>query len=568
MTFLWPWSLLAGALVVGAALWALHRPWRRVAVVGSLALWEKALGALGWQERRRSRRVSLSWLCLLLGAIAAVLAAANPTWFHSSPARRITIAPVASAELSGPGGTEEMRSAMAALLNRLAPHDQVRLLLPAPAGGDSGWLSVPQAQARLADVRLLPARAADIAPQGASGDSQHIYYFVPAGTPTPAGPKFSTVELSTEPVPTTIQAIGTEALAGGKVQVFMSVRRGNMPNDPYIAVSFLSASGKQTGKTESWYLISDRFVQEAQASEAMAFRGSSPGDEPGTSAYLVHRPAQVRKVAMVGPDNPLIRRFIQVDAALRLVSSADQADLVIANATTPPADKPALVIAPPDEPAGWRWGKAMENVPLKQLDVAASAEVMRDVRLEGVVVRRLRMWIPGDDVAQKVLAAWKKEAVILQDDGAAGQSPRRVYVAFDLDARNTNFGMSSDFVVFLANVVRYLAPDRQGQERYEYQTPIQAGPQKDWVRLAGSPPPAEASAALPWPGIYKDRDGELHAINLLGLQPGTAAKDPKDAVAALPLPPPEQIGFTLALWPMLLGAGLVLWLLGWGLRLR
>jgi hypothetical protein len=73
---------------------------------------------------------------------------------------------------------------------------------------------------------------------------------------------------------------------------------------------------------------------------------------------------------------------------------------------------------------------------------------------------------------------------------------------------------------------------------------------------------------LPWPGIYKDRDGELHAINILGLQFGTVAKDPKDAVAALPLPPPEQIGLTLALWPMLLGAGLVLWLLGWGLRLR
>ena len=210
----------------------------------------------------------------------------------------------------------------------------------------------------------------------------------------------------------------------------------------------------------------------------------------------------------------------------------------------------------------------MDNVALKQLDVAASAEIMRDVRLEGVVVRRLRTWIPGDQVAQKVLASRRKEGVILQDDGAAGQSPRRVYVAFDLDARNSNFGMSSDFVVFLNNVVRYLAPDRQGQERYEYQSPLQAGPQKDWVRLAGPPPPAEASGALPWPGIYKDRDGQLHAINLLGLQSGTAAKVPQDAVVALPLPPPEQIGFTLSLWPMLLGPGLILWLLGWRLRLR
>lgn len=554
---------------MGAALWALHRPWRRVAVVGSLALWEKALGALGRQERRRSRRVSLSWLCLLAGAIAAVLAAANPTWFHSSPARRIAIAPVASAELAGPGGIEEMRSATTALLKRLAPNDQVQLLFPAVAGGDSGWLSVPQAQARLDNLKLLPARAADIVPQTGAGDSQHVYYVVPAGTASPTGPKFSTVELPARLATATVDAIGAEALAGGKAQVFMAVGQDRPIQSLSIEASCLSASGALTGQPQRWRSrASDRFVQEMQAGEAMKFVCSEMSDRPGVSAYLVHRPAQVRKVAMLGPDNPLIRRFIQVNSSLRLVGSAEQADLVIANATTPPPDKPAMVIAPLDEPAGWRWGKAMENVSLRQLDVAANTEVMRDVHLEGVVVRRLRTWIPGDQVAQKVLAAWRKEAVILQDDGAAGQSPRRVYVSFGLDAANTNFGMSSGFVVFLANVVRYLVPDRQASERYEYQTPLQAGPQKDWIRVAGSPPPAEASATLPWPGIYRDRDGELHAINLLGLQSGAAAKAPQDAVAALPLPPPEQIGLSLALWPMLLGAGLVLWLLGWGLRLR
>ena len=569
MTLLWPWSLLAGVLAMGAALWALYRPWRQVAVVGSLALWEKAVGALGRQERRRSRRVSLSWLCLLAGALAAVLAAANPTWFSSSPARRIMIVPVASAELAGPGGIAEIRSAAVALAGRLAPHDQVRLLLPAVAGGDSGWLSVAQARERLASVKLLPARAADIIPQGGFGDSQHVFYLVPAGTPTPTGPTFSTVELPA-PLPETINAIGAEPMPGGKAQVFMAVRN---PTESRLSVkaSSMSASRRMLGQYEIWYpnKSSGRFIQEAKAGDALSFLCLETIDMPGTSAYLVHRRAEVRKVAMLGPDNPLIRRFIQVDSALRLVSSAEQADLVIANEVAPPPEKPALVIAPSDEPAGWRWGTAMENVVLKQLDVAANAEVMRDVHLEGVVARRLRTWIAGDEVTQKMLAAWKKEAVILQDDGAAGQSPRRVYVSFGLDARNTNFGMSSDFVVFLDNVVRYLSPNRQGQERYEYETPLQAGPQRDWVRLAGSPPPPEANDALPWPGIYKDRDGGLHAVNLLGLQSGsTVAQTPHDAVAALPLPPPEQIGFTLALWPMMLGAGLVLWLLGWGLRLR
>ena len=572
MTFLWPWSLLAGVLVMGAALWALYRPWRRMAVVGSLALWEKALGALGRQERRRSRRVSLPWLCLLLGAVAAVLAAANPTYFHSSPARRITIAPVASAELAGPGGIEEMRSAAAALLDRLAPHDQVQLLLPAQAGGDSGWLSVPQAKVRLADIKLLPARAADIVPETSPGDSQHIYYFVAAGTPVPSGPRFSTVELPTRLATATINEIGAEAMAGVKVQVFMSVQaEAAPPSTPGGELSIETTVLSTSGATQATFWrphSSDRFVQEVQAGDAMKFFCSRVGGRPGASAYLVHHPAQVRKVAMQGLDNPLVRRFIQVNSALRLVSAADQADLVIANETTPPTDKPALVILPPVEPAGWRWGQERQNVLLKQLDVSANTAVMRDVHWEGVVVRRLRAWVPGDEVTQKVLAGLQKEAVILQDDGGPDRSPRRVYVSFALDARNTNFGMSADFVVFLDNVVRHLVPDRQGQERYDYETPLQAGPQNSWVRLAGSPPPAEADATLPWPGIYKDRDGELHAINLLGLQSGPVAKSPLETVAALPLPPPQQVGLTLALWPVLMGAGLMLWLLGWGLRLR
>jgi hypothetical protein len=561
MTFVSPWWLFAAAPVLGAALWALYRPWRQIAVVGSLQLWQKAAAALGSPNRQRSRRVSLSWLCLLGGAIAAVLAAANPIHVGEAPARRVAVAPIPSSELAGDGGLENLRQAVSAFLDRLSPNDQVRLFAPLSLK-DSGWITPSQAGTQLAQMKLLPIRAADILPHAQSEQAQHVYYFLPAGTPAPAGPDISTVEVASPRPPVTLQAVGGEETDNGRMQAFLSVS----PNGNECIIHFDDGAVDAQGHPRNLALNVhadglNRGVLDLQAAEAIAF--SWPNQLGG--AYLVRRPAQVRKVAILGADNPLIRRFVLVNPDLQLVASAEQADLVIANEIDPPAGKPALVIAPPTEPRGWRWGGTIQNLSFKELDVASTMEIMRDVHLEGVVARRVRTLIPGDQVTQKVLAAWKKEAVILQDDGEQG-APPRVYVSFALDARNTNFGLSTDFVVFLANVANYLAPSRQGQQRYEYQTPLQAGAHKDWVRTFGPPSPAGGGAELPWPGIYKDGDGKLHAINLLGLRSGTPKIKPVDAVAALPLPPPEQIRSPLVLWPMLLGAAVVLWLIGWGLR--
>ncbi len=127
--------------------------------------------------------------------------------------------------------------------------------------------------------------------------------------------------------------------------------------------------------------------------------------------------------------------------------------------------------------------------------------------------------------------------------------------------------MTPDFVVFLANVTRYLVPDRQGEETYTWQTPLQAGRHVDWTRVAGAPPPDGADTSLPWPGLYKDSTGELHAINLLGLAAAQPKLPPDQALAAAPLPEPQEFSSTLALWPFLVCSAMVLWLLGWTLRL-
>ena len=141
MTFLWPWTFVALMPVAAVAAWVLFRPRRRVAVVGTLALWQRALDALDTASRRRTRRVTAAWVALLAGAVAAVLAGAGPEYHATAPARRVAVAVHPSAEL-GKRGLEEMRTAVAGLLDRLGPKGRVQLVLPTVAGGAGRWGAV------------------------------------------------------------------------------------------------------------------------------------------------------------------------------------------------------------------------------------------------------------------------------------------------------------------------------------------------------------------------------------------------------------------------------------------
>jgi hypothetical protein len=321
------------------------------------------------------------------------------------------------------------------------------------------------------------------------------------------------------------------------------------------------------------------------------------------SAQVARVGAAKRKVAIIGRDEPLLRRFIQADRALELVGSAGEADFVFANLAEPPPDKPALVIDPPGDPPGWRRGPLRRAVTLADANVAADDPLLARVNLSSVAVRRVRPWTRLDASALQPLVSIDGGAVILASpwraggSGSAGQdAPARIYVAFELSGDNTNFGVSEAFVVLLANAARLLAPPGATAAAYEYAAPIQAPRLAGWKRISQSadslPEQVKAYAAgpLPEPGVYLDQAGRVRAISLVGLRaapapaaaptvsppsaiapkPGSepAPADPLQAVAAAPLPQPRVVGTQLELWPLLAAAAMALWLAGWAMRMR
>ena len=311
---------------------------------------------------------------------------------------------------------------------------------------------------------------------------------------------------------------------------------------------------------------------------------------PGARACLSRQKSISAKLAMVGRDDPLVRRFIQINPALRLVEDAALADAVIAIAALPPGDKPALVIDPPQPPPGYRPGEKLTNLPLRQADLQADSPLLRYVDLAAVAVRQSRGWREGDLASGQKIVSYQGQVLVLAQD-----APRRLYVAFDFDPENTNFGLTDSFVAFLANATGWLLPQARRQVSYSALRPDQAQfgqAPSDWQELlfaqghsaaeaAGEAPAAseisrsgmperhsDAASPLPWPGVYRDRSGALQAVSLTGLRSANPPRDPAELAANAPLPAPQQIGARQELWPAFLIAAALLWLAGWTVRLR
>ncbi|MFB3894100.1 MAG: BatA domain-containing protein [Phycisphaerae bacterium] len=579
MVLLWPLSLFGLLAVAAAAVWALFRPGRQLAVVGSLELWQKALDRLDRSARRRSRRVTLHWLCLLAGALALVLATSRPAYRTTGSARHVAIGVIPSAELAGEGGIDTLRHAAGAMLSRLDGHDQVQLLLPAVAGGASGWLSVGEARAELDSTKAIPAAVEELPLPPPSSLAQHTYYFAPAGTGIAPGPNVSIVELPPALPRVTIDAAGASELAAGRMQVFVAVRNQTpAPARIEIMQADVSADGKpgaavvgQTADVPGLGRWGSTFERTAAAGLVIQLAADGkPLEGIGASAYLVRREIRRTRVAITGPDEPAVRRFIEVHPGMELVGAVEDADIVIANVVDPPADKPALVINPAHLPPGWTADREYGNVVLTVGDVAVDQPIMRGVDLSGVAIRRLAPWKPVESPPEKPLASYAGGAIILLQEaggGPPGKSPARIFVAFDIGVGNTFFSMSPGFVVFLANAVNYLAPNTRMRTEYESLTPLAAAAGRDWKAVVG-PAHDSGPGGLAWPGIYRDSAGALHAVSLTGLRGESAKVDPETAVAKLELPPP-QCGPTQAeFWPFLVVLAAGLWMAGWALRAR
>jgi hypothetical protein len=160
-----------------------------------------------------------------------------------------------------------------------------------------------------------------------------------------------------------------------------------------------------------------------------------------------------------------------------------------------------------------------------------------------------------------------------------GGPPGRIYVAMSIAPENTNFGMTEAFVVFMANAVRWLAPQRAATGQWTSVSPVEA--------RALLPAQELGKSSLPMPGIYGAGDA-VQAVSLLGLGsengspsavnrvlgpvpagPPAAAADAAAIAAAvkkLPLPPPAMTRAAVELWPALVIAAVTLWLAGWTVR--
>lgn len=593
MVLLWPWSLLGFGAVAVAALWALLRPSRQVAIVGSVELWSKAKDAMSQAARRRSKRLTLSWLLLLAGAVACVAAMTRPAVNAPSRSRHVGLVVLPSAELGAGDGIVAMRDTAARLLNKLDPRDTVSLVLPKEApvirkgASPSGRLSVAEARKELLRIEALPIRADQLASVSAGPDVQHVYTLVPAGTMVRSGPGQDVIEIPHGLGGVTVEAVGAEETADELAEVFLALRN----HRDSLWIGTLRCRGLDAEGNVLWRwgpdkyrsvsvsaLARDEVIMPVRSSEVLAVDAVPTGaldNAPDFTAYLVRRPIRRTKVAVTGKVNEMLTKFVRSDDTLELVNAGDPGvTLLIANGVDPPPDKAAIVIAPPTPPQGWRPGEEVEEFDLGTVDVAADDPVMRGVSLDKVRVSRFTPWASDGSPLQRIAAGDTDAAVVLRQPRTATGIQPRVYVAFDLVPENTAFGTTIANVVLMANAVRYLVPHATGKRTFAYITPVDAGPAG--VRVAVVPRDDDArrpkaASRYPWPGVYRFGEGPkatVHAVNVTGIMPAPVKVHPRAAVRGLTLPKPERKTTGIEIWPVLLAMAVLFWLAGWCVRLN
>lgn len=590
MVFIWPLSLVGLLAVAAIAAWALLRPGRQEATVGSLAVWRKALASLDRSAKRSSRKASAAWVMLLGGAVAGILGLARPLFQTQTPARNVAVSLAPSAEL-GRAGLDEMTSAAGRLLSRMNGGDRIRLMLPACLGGTTDPLSPADAADRIRQLPLLPAAAGDLAMTPLPKGVQHAYRFVPAGLAPEGGPRTTVIVIPTHMPDLTIDAIGAapvESAPAGtsrEVELYVAVRsHADAPRRATLRVEGLQAdlaAWQTRASTDVDVPAGGRegFTLRAADDEAVRVAVVSADGTILDEAQLVRVSAAKRMVALLGRDEPLLRRFIRADRTLELVGTPGEADLVFANLTEPPPGKPALVIDPPQALPGWPRAETRRAVTLAEANVAGDDPLLRGVDLSGVAIRKLRPWVSLGPSSLTPLVSVEGDAVLLaslpQVGRVGGGDAARIYVAFELSGDNTNLGASEAFVVLLANVVRRLAPGGKAQATYECVSPSLAPRTAGWKPVtalavtAGRTAEAYKNSPLAAPGVYIDQAKRLRAVSLVGLSDQAGlAESPASAVASAPLPEPQAVGAELELWALLVAAAMVLWLAGWTLRMR
>lgn len=580
MILLYPWALLGLIPIISAAIWALARPTRQVVIVSSLRLWKETIESLG-STARKARRITIGWVCLLIGALCAIVAVSRPLYYSHRPARTVAIAIYPSAEIAAVDGENILAKTVADFLHRLSPTDRVRVILPTILAEDTdkskAFLTPQQAIKKIREIKPLPVPAEKLTlPEALREDIQHVYRFAPACLPEVNGRKITTIALPATPGEVTIDAFTATA--------YQSSSQGVSAGELFIALRNHTAetiTGKilitdaDGGKWESSFNLAPHqrstHVYPVPSMSKYYSARLIPDGGLGSAAFVVRQSKRIVSVACIGRADPLLLRFVKINPALKLTDDPSSADVLIIIGENPDADTPSLVIAPPSAPPGWQRAGKLHNIALRQAGVLTDSPIMKYVDFSNVAIRYTVGWQPSGISTGKPLLTYKKDALIvatmMHRSTGTGARSKRVYVAFDISTENTNFAMTDAFVIFLANVFEYLAPQAKGEVSYESLTPLQAGPRRDWKPLVSVRSP-NVSTLLLLPGIYQDPAGQLHAVSLTGLKSARPNISPAEQVKSLQLPPPRPIGKTIELWKYLAFSALLFWLIGWYARMR
>ncbi len=283
-----------------------------------------------------------------------------------------------------------------------------------------------------------------------------------------------TTDAPVQPIPTVpsipLEAFAAEPISSDEAEVFISLR--NNSNQQQKVFVKLTPTPRATGIDQSATIAPNATVSFIERIVAAPMIELSFGlDEQKTSkSQLVARARRNAKVAVIGRFPALLRRYIEADDILELTPNLNDADVLVASGIGIPKSwtKPAVSINPPQAPTGWRRGEQLQNVSLTSAH-GATGPILKHVDLSGIVIRRLTPWIPGDNPQQIVVARLGDDAIILRNDPSATTSglTRRVSIAFDCSAENTNLPLTQQYVVLMGNIFRWIIPKPAGKTIYE-----------------------------------------------------------------------------------------------------
>ena len=453
---------------MAVAVWVLLRPSRVQATVATFRFWNAAAADTQQGMKQRFARVRLSWLVLLLGALAGVVAMAEPTRFTDQPHRTIAVAMVCSAEMAyAPVDGED---AVYQLYERLDPGDLVARVYPqAMSQWNRRWEILPSGDVDFAFMsqHVVNRTAGRVAMSEIPDDVQQTIWFVPSGFTPATRPGDSVVSIPYELPAVTFEAAGaTQATDGTAVYVRLRTRNPGTP-----ANLMLVATPKPAG--EAITVMVEYDVTPVQASLTLP-KGDSPpqrvelsvrngaGSELARATLTAWRQAPIR-IALLGTPSAVLDAYLASDPGVLRVASAEEADIVIAQGVAAmQTGKPTLWLNPPKPPSGLSGASELVESTLASVAVT-DAEFGDGVSWASMALRTAALLKPAEMNDRWITVVAVGDGGLIFRTAPERSSPparREVAWTFSLSPRNTNVESSPAFAVLLANTCRWLASGR------------------------------------------------------------------------------------------------------------